>query len=251
MASELLLLHAGGVGGVGHVDGERQVRRDGEGARRAAVELDLLLDRCDRHHPAAELAALVAAPEGLERDVGAEPVVHRPRDEPAAIDGPRVGGDHNRIADADQLLFAIAIGGADIDVQAVELHRGLLLLLLEHVDRLAPDDPGDRAVPRLHPDPLTDEDLRVPAPDRSEVEEALLVDVGDEEPDLVDVAHGREERLGTLLADLRDRGPDAVGASAARTTPPRARPQRPGPRSPMAMASKATARATRGSRGRR
>ena len=142
MTAELLLLHAGSVGGVGHVDGDRQVGRDGEGARRAAVEPDLLLDRCDRHHPAAELAALMAPPEGLERDVGAEPVVHRPRDEPAAIDGDRVGGDHDRIADADQLLGAVAIGGADIDVQAVELHRGLCCSFLSTWIAWRPMTPG-------------------------------------------------------------------------------------------------------------
>ena len=81
---------------------------------------------------------------------------------------------------------------------------------LEQVDRLAADDAGHRAVLALDLDPLADQDLRVPAADRGEPEEALLVDVGDDQADLVDVADDGEQRRG--LADAGDRGADPVGA---------------------------------------
>ena len=48
---------------------------------------------------------------------------------------------------------------------------------VEQVDRLAADDAGHEAVLAADLDPLADQDLRVPAADRREVEEALLVDV--------------------------------------------------------------------------
>ena len=43
-------------------------------------------------------------------------------------------------------------------------------------------------------DALADQDLRVPAADRPEPQVALVVDVGDDQPDLVDVAHHEQAR---------------------------------------------------------
>ena len=73
------------------------------------------------------------------------------------------------------------------------LHLGdlLALVVLEQVDRLLADDAGDRAVARGELDALADEDLRVPAADAGEAQEALVVDVGDDQADLVDVADDR------------------------------------------------------------
>ena len=68
-------------------------------------------------------AALVAAPRDLERDVGAEAVVHRARGEPLAGERERLGVDHDRVADPQQLECLVAVGGADVDVKAVELDR--------------------------------------------------------------------------------------------------------------------------------
>ena len=150
------------------------------------------------------------AAQALQRDVGAEAVVHRPGDEALAGDRHRLGGDHDRVADADQLGGLLAVGGADVDVHALQLDHLLALVGLEQVDRLAADDAGDEAVLAAHLDPLADQDLRVPAADRGEPEEALLVDVGDDQPDLVDVADHREQRRG--VADAGDRGADAVAA---------------------------------------
>ena len=77
-----------------------------------------------------------------------------------------------------------------------ELDHLLALVGLEQVDRFAADDAGDDPVAGADLDPLADQDLRVPAADRGEPEEALLVDVGDREADLVDVADDRQQRGG-------------------------------------------------------
>ena len=151
-----------------------------------------------------------AAAQALQRDVGAEAVVHRPGDEPLAGHRHRLGGDHHRVADPDQRLGLLAVGGADVDVHALQLDDLLALVGLEQVDRLAAGDAGDEAVLAADLDPLADEDLRVPAADRGEPEEALLVDVGDDQPDLVDVADDGEQRRG--LADAGDRRADPVDA---------------------------------------
>ena len=73
-------------------------------------------------------------------------------------------------------------------MQRLELGRLLAVVALHQVDRLLADDARDAALARHHLDALADEDHRVPAADADEPEEALFVDVGDEQPDLVDVA---------------------------------------------------------------
>ncbi len=75
-----------------------------------------------------------------------------------------------------------------------QLDHLLALVGFEQVDRFAADDAGDDPVAGADLDPLADQDLRVPAADRGEPEEALLVDVGDREADLVDVADDRQQR---------------------------------------------------------
>ena len=107
---------------------------------------------------------------------------------------------------------SVAVLGADVDVHLAQLDHLLALLLLEQVDRLAPDHALDSALAPLDQDPLSDEDLRVPAPDRGEVGKPLLVDMGDHQTDLVDVADNREQGLGALVADPGDRGADPVRA---------------------------------------
>ena len=79
-------------------------------------------------------------------------------------------------------------------MQSLQLDHLLALVGLEQVDRLAADDAEHRAVLAAHLDPLADQDLGIPAADRGEPEEALLVDVDDDQPDLVDVADHRQQR---------------------------------------------------------
>src|SRR5947208_2573598 len=82
--------------------------------------------------------------------------------------------------------------GAHVHVEVFQLHDFFALLAVAHqVDRLAPDHAGDAAVASHHLDPLSDQDLRVPPADAGEVEKALVVVVGDDQPDLVDVADHR------------------------------------------------------------
>jgi hypothetical protein len=65
------------------------------------------------------------------------------------------------------------------------------------VDRLAPDDARDHSVASGDAQALPDEDLWVPTADPHEAQEAVIVDVGDDEPDLVDVAdHGQRGAAG-------------------------------------------------------
>ena len=148
VAAELLLLDAGGVGGEGHVDGDRDVRPQRERGRARAREGDLLLRDGGRVHVAGRAAGLGDQARGLERDEAAEPVVQRARDEPAVgqLDG--LAGDHRDVADAHLRARLVAVLGADVDVQALEL-RGLLarLLGLEQVDRLLADH-AETACPR-------------------------------------------------------------------------------------------------------
>ena len=113
---------------------------------------------------------------------------------------------------------------------------------------LRPTTPRTGPFLPLHLDPLADEDLRVPAADRRELEEALLVDVGDDEADLVDVADDREQRRGVRLADPGDRGADAVAARLGEGGGARARPRRPVPRSRRARGRAGARRAGKASR---
>ena len=203
-----LLVDTGRVGRVGDVDGDRDVGTQLEGRGAGAEQADLLLHRGDAGHRAARAGALGAAAGRFERDVGAESVVHRLGDEAAAEHLHRFGADHDRVADADQRLGLLAVGGTDVDVHRFQFDDLFALVHLQQVDRLAAGDAGDDPVAPAHLDPLADQDLRVPAADRLEPEEALLVDVGDDQADLVDVADDRDQRLG--LADPGDRRADPV-----------------------------------------
>src|SRR5436853_775946 len=180
VAADLLLVDAGGVGGVGHIDGDRDVRPHVEGGGAGAEEADLLLHGGDGGKGTAGAFALGAAAQALEGDVGAEPVVHRAGDEAVADDRHRLGRDHHRVADPDQRLGLLAVGGADVDVHALQLDDLLALVGLEQVDRLAAGDAEDGTAFTADLDPLADEDLRIPAADRGKPEEALLIDVGDD-----------------------------------------------------------------------
>ncbi len=184
--------------------------RDAKALVPRAVQADLLLDRGDCGHAALELAALVHAAQRLERDVGTEAIVHRARDQAGAIERSWLCRDHDRVTDSHELERTVAIVGADVHVEVLQLDGLLARVGVEDVDRLAADDAEHGAVLGLHLDPLADQDLGVPATDRAEVDEALLVDVGDHEPDLVDVTDDGDQRRCLGFADRGDRRADAV-----------------------------------------
>ena len=126
-----------------------------------------------------------------QRDVAAEPVVHRARDEAVVGQLDRLAGDHRDVADAHQRARLVAVGRADVDVQVLELRDLLAVVVAQQVDRLLADHAGDDAVARGDLDALADEDHRVPAADAGEPQEAVVVDVVDDQADLVDVADDR------------------------------------------------------------
>ena len=226
VAADLFLVHPGGIGRVGHVDCDREVGTDGEGGGPGTEQADLLLDGGDRGEPGPGLLVLVDAAKGLEGDVGTEAVVHRARDETATGHFHRRGFDHDRVADRDHLLGLFLVLGADVDVHLLELHDLLALLGVEQVDRQAAGHSGHLAVVAGDRDPLADEDLGIPAADRGEVEEALVVDVGDDQADLVDVPDDRDQRGVFVFADRGDAATEAVGGDLRRSRRPRARPWR-------------------------
>ena len=79
------------------------------------------------------------------------------------------------------------IGGADVDPQVAELQYLAPLLGREQVDRLLADHPNDIALFAQYPHPLTDQYLRIPTPDATKRQMPLVVGVGDDQPDLVDM----------------------------------------------------------------
>jgi hypothetical protein len=94
-------------------------------------------------------------------------------------------------------------------VHLVQARDLLAVLVLEQVDRLAPDDARDVPVAGGDGQALADEDLRIPAADAHEAQEAVVVDVGDDQPDLVDVAdHGQGRAAGRAGHARPDRAHD-------------------------------------------
>ena len=86
-----------------------------------------------------------------------------------------------------------------------------------------PITPGTAPAARGERDALADEDLRVPAADAGEAQEAVVVDVGDDQADLVDVADDRQRRAAAGALHARPGGAHHVGARPRRTRRPRRR----------------------------
>ena len=119
----------------------------GERARARARERGLLLG--DRHcqDVSGRAAALGHQPRGLRGDVTADAVVERARHHPPVPEVERLGVDHAHVADPDELGGLLAIFGADVDVELLQLGNLLAVLVLEQVNRLAADQTHDVAVP--------------------------------------------------------------------------------------------------------
>ena len=95
--------------------------------------------------------------------------------------------------DLQDLVLAL---GADVEPQVLDLRHLLPLLLVEQVDRLAGDDAQHRALRAPDGQPLADEDLRVPAADGRDVDEAVVVDVLHDQADLVAVPGQHDPQRG-------------------------------------------------------
>jgi hypothetical protein len=117
------------------------------------------------------------------------------------LDRPRI--DHTRVADREPILRFRARGRADVDPEVGHLRGLLALFALDEMNRLLADDAHDFALPSKEPQALTNEHLRIPSADGRDERVALVVDVGDDEPDLVDVAgeHDRRRTVGIHLGD--------------------------------------------------
>ena len=137
-------------------------------------------------------ARLRHEPRCLQRHERAEAVVQRARGDAPVGQLHRVAVDHRHIPDPHQLARLLAVARADVDVQVAHLRHLLALLVSQQVDRLLADHPGDLARARAQHHALAHEDLRVPAAHLAEPQEALVVDVRHDQPDLVDVAHHHE-----------------------------------------------------------
>ncbi len=140
----------------------------------------------------------------------------------------------------------VAVSGADVDVQVLQLRDVLAVVGLHQVDRLLADHAVELAALRRQLDALADEDDRVPAADALEAQEAVVVDVRDDHADLVDVADDRGQRTAGRPSHARDRGADHVGADVGERL--RRRRARPSRRGLVARTGRASSAACGGSR---
>ena len=210
VGTDLSLVYPGGIGRMGHVDGDRDVRSNLEGRGAGTEQAYFLLDRGNCGKSAGRSSGFCNPPQCLESYVASDPIVERAGYEasPGKQTGFRI--DHHRVTDRDQRLGPLTVARPDVDVHLLEFDDLLSLLRVEEVDRFPACDSRHRAVTAFDHDPLADQDLGVPAPDRTEVEEALLVDVPDHQSDLVNVADDRDQRTCIRLTDRRDRGTEGI-----------------------------------------
>ncbi len=177
------------------VDHDRDVGVVRERARARAGEGDLLLDHREREHVAGRAAGLGDEPRGLQRDVAAPTRLSSERETTRLVAEarPARASITRDVADADQLAGLVAVLGADVDVQVVQLGDLLALLVARaggsaSADRRPGSSPSRVATSTRWPT----QDLRVPAADALEAQEAVVVDVCDDQADLVDVPDDRE-----------------------------------------------------------
>jgi hypothetical protein len=197
---------------VRHVDDDRDVGAQRVGGRRGAAERRLLLDVGDGHDVAGGAAGLGHQARRLEGDERAQAVVHRAREGAVVgqLDG--LGGEHRHVPDAHQRAGLGPVLRADVDVQVLQLGHLLAVVRFEQVDRLLADRTDHDTVPGRELDALADEDLRVPAANPGEAQEAVVVDVRDDEADLVDVPDDGDRRAAAGARHARQRGAHDVDA---------------------------------------
>ena len=119
--------------------------------------------------------------------------------ETARLFGMRVEAklDGHGVADADRLQGLFLVGRADVEPQVLHLRHLLPLFLGQQMDWLAGDDAEDRPLGGPDGHPLADQHFGVPAADRLNIEEALVVDVLDDQADLVAVAGQHDPQRGS------------------------------------------------------
>ena len=197
------LLNRRAIGGVAHVDRHADLRIDAESARVGAAQTDLFLNRRNGVQPTGELAALARPAQGLDDDPAAGLVVHRGRNGEVVAHGVEAKLDGHGVADADHLAGLFLVGRADVEPQILDLRHLLSFILRKQVDRLSGDDAEDRPVGGPDGHSLADQHLRIPTADRLHVDEAFVVDVLDDQPDLIAMAgeHDPQRGIGVFHHD--------------------------------------------------
>jgi hypothetical protein len=124
----------------------------------------------------------------LEHDERADAIVDRARDETVIrkVDALRV--DHSRVADGESRFHFRAIRRADVDPEIRHLGRVLTIAVLHQVDRLLTDDTDDVTIATEKTNALADENLWIPTTNGRDVNETVVVDVLNDQPDLIEVA---------------------------------------------------------------
>ena len=146
----------------------------------------------------------------LQGHVSPQAVVQCPRTHASLRQLDRLGGDDRHVADPNPRTGIVAVARSDVDVQVADLGHLLALLLAQQVNRLLAHRAGHVALARPDHDPLADEDLSIPASDGAKPQEPVVVDVGEDQPDLVDVPHDGQARAVRRAGDARRAGPDNV-----------------------------------------
>ena len=152
----------------------------------------------------------------FRRDEGADTIVETPGDDAAVRVLFDTAIQHPRIADANSRRRLVTVCRADVDPQVDYLCHTVQVFFLQLVDVAGQNE---HALPY--------QDLRVPSSDAAEVEEAVLINVSDLDPDFIDVP--RQHHAGLPLGIQYRHGiavhidADAVGEGAGLVTPHAAR----------------------------
>ena len=208
-AAELTVIGVGVVRRVAHVDGDADVRVDGLGGDLRAAHADFLLRGGDGGDGGGEGLLLREAAEGLHAHVGAGLVVERAGDADAAAQHLGTVGVHGGVADAHDGEGVGAVVHADVDPHVMALRDALAVLGGEQVHGALAGDAEHRTLAGQDVEAAAGgDDLVMPA-EELEVQVALVVDVGDDEADLVDVA-GEHQGRSAVALERRDAVADGV-----------------------------------------
>ncbi len=193
------------VGRVGDVDRDGRIGMEVESDHPRAAQADLLLDGAHPTHR--RLGPVLARPtERLGGDPGPDAVVETDCHE-ARRGGREPLVDGERIAHLHEFAGLLLVLCADVHTHVVDL---VDLVFLPEVDRRLSDHAGNDLVSRVDLDVLSARDGLGRAPDRTDVEEAAVVDPADDVADLVGVA--RDHDLRTAPVEPGDDVPVGVGA---------------------------------------
>jgi len=137
-------------------------------------------------------------------NVGPDLVVERPGGPDAAVDQCEfvvVGGD---IADRHPPQCLLLRTGADIDPDLMNLRNFLAVAFVHEVDRALARDALDWPCGGLNDDPAAGNHCAIMTADCVEVNEAVLVDVGDDQAEFVHMSGEHEHGIAAGIDGCRD-----------------------------------------------